>query len=334
MTASRISTVTVLGAGAWGTALASCLARAGRTVRLWGREQALMDDINASRINTRYLPGVTLPQSIHITHDPAHALKDTDAVVLVIPAQHLRGALAHLAPHMPAGVPLVNCAKGIEVSSGKRLSEVIAELAPGHPVAVLSGPNFAREVALGLPAAATIAGKDAAVVNALAQTLGCAHFRPYTSSDVAGVETCGALKNVMAIAAGITAGAKLGENARAALVTRGLGEIARIGAALGAKPETFYGLAGMGDLILTATSPQSRNYALGYALGEGRKLKDILHGQKSVTEGVATAAAVLDLAHTHDIDVPICTAIHDILYMDTPIKDALADLMARPITAE
>jgi glycerol-3-phosphate dehydrogenase (NAD(P)+) len=251
-----------------------------------------------------------------------------------VPAQHLRAVLGELAPRLDAATPLVLCAKGIEEETGKLLSEIVAELAPDNPFAVLSGPTFAAEVAAGLPTAVTVASSDQALTARLAEALATSSFRPYASTDPTGAELGGALKNVIAIACGIVEGAGLGANARAALMTRGLAEIVRLGVRLGAKAETFLGLSGLGDLTLTCNSLQSRNCSLGVALGEGRALADILAERQAVTEGVATSAAAVRLARRLDVDMPVVTAVDGILHSYADIGATIRALLARPLKAE
>jgi len=329
----RLQRLGVVGAGAWGTALAVALRRAGRDVVLWARRAELAAELAASRESAAYLPGVALDAAIAVTADPA-APAEADALLLVTPAQHLRSVVAGLAPHLRRDVPLVVCSKGIERGSGKLMTEVLAEVAPGRPTAVLSGPTFAAEVGRGLPTAVTLAATDAALGEALVAALGSRTFRPYLSDDPLGAQVGGAVKNVIAIACGIVAGRELGENARAALITRGLAEVARLGRCLGARPETFAGLAGLGDLTLTSTSRQSRNYALGAALGAGQSLAEATAGRRSVAEGAFTAHALIALAAAHRIEMPISTAVAAILDGRAAIDEEIAALLARPFRSE
>ena len=325
--------IAVAGAGRWGTALALVAARAGRAVTLWARRPELAASIGRDRENAAYLPGVALPETIQVTADPA-ALGAAQAVLLALPAQALRTSGAALAGDIGSDRPLVICAKGIERESGRLLSEVLAESLPGHPVAALSGPNFAGEIARGLPAGTTVACPDPALGDALVAALGSARFRPYRSTDLTGVLLGGAMKNVIAIACGIVAGRRLGENARAGLITRGLAEIVRLGAALGARPETFMGLSGLGDLTLTCTTPQSRNYAFGLALGEGRGIAAALAGSAGVVEGHASAPALVAMAARAGVELPIATAVESILERGSDIDREIEALMARPFRAE
>lgn len=322
----------VVGGGAWGTALAALSAEQGDTL-LWARNADVVDSINATHANPLYLPDVKLPAALKATGELA-ALKDCDALVLAVPAQTLRRFAETIRTTLPAPVPIVIAAKGIEISTGLLPGEVLAEALPGHPLAILSGPNFASEVARGLPAASTLACADEALGAALVQRLGRPTFRPYLSDDVTGAQIGGAVKNVLAIACGIVIGRKLGDNARAALITRGLSEMSRLGSALGAKRETLMGLSGLGDLVLTCSGTQSRNLSLGIALGEGKSLQQIMAGRRSVAEGVHTARAIEALAGKHGVDMPICAAVDAVLHKDAGIDDMLAALLARPFKAE
>ena len=324
--------IAVVGAGAWGTALAQVAHRAGRSVTLWTRRPAQAEELRRTRQNVRYLPGVALDPAIAVTADPA-TLAAAEAVLLAVPAQALRDAGLALRAHLPE-VPLVLCAKGIDLSSGLLLDAVVGDLLPGRPLAVLSGPTFAREVAQGLPTAITLAAADEALGEALAQALGSAAFRPYWTDDVTGVLVGGAVKNVIAIACGIVGGRRLGENARAALLTRGLAEMLRLAQALGARRETLMGLAGLGDLVLSATSAQSRNYALGERLGQGQSLTEAQGTSKGVTEGVATAAAVVQLAQRHAVEMPIAAAVDAVLHRGAAIDSAMEALLARAFKPE
>jgi glycerol-3-phosphate dehydrogenase (NAD(P)+) len=323
----------IIGAGAWGTALAATARRAGRDVVLWARDPDLAEGINRRNENRLYLPGVPLDPEIRATAEPA-ALSETEALLMVAPAQHLRAVSAGLADHIPEGRPVVVCAKGIEQDSGKLMTEVLAETLPGRPLAVLSGPNLATEIACGLPAAATLAAEDKALAERLAAALGGKTFRPYISPDTVGAQVGGAVKNVIAIACGIVGGRRLGNNARAALITRGLAEVVRLGRAKGARAETLMGLSGLGDLTLTCTSISSRNHSLGRALGEGRELGEIMAKRRSVAEGVFSAGAVVALAETLDVRMPISAAVDTILNRGAGIDETIEALLARPFRAE
>ena len=325
--------VAVIGAGAWGTALAIAVRRAGAEVVLWARRPDLAETIARRRENADYLPGVGLDAAILVTSDLAVAAA-AELLLLVVPAQHLRAVAGSLAPLLPDDRPLVICAKGIEQASGALMSEVLAQELPGRPQAVLSGPSFAAEVARGLPTALTLAAEDAALGAALVATLGSRAFRPYLSDDPLGVQIGGAVKNVVAIACGIVAGRRLGDNARAALITRALAEIVQIGRAKGARAETFMGLSGLGDLLLTCTSAQSRNFSLGLALGQGKTLAGVLDGRQSVVEGLYTASAVVAMAADAEIDAPIATAVDAVLNRGADIGVTIDGLLARPFRAE
>jgi glycerol-3-phosphate dehydrogenase (NAD(P)+) len=324
----------VIGGGAWGTALACIAARAGRQAALWARDPDVVAAVNQRRENPFYLPGIALDPAIAATTDPEEALAGAAAALIVVPAQFLRGVLDRLAPCLPAALPLLLCAKGIEAESLKTMSEVAAEAAPASPLAVLSGPGFAAEAARGLPTAVTIASRDPALARFLVAALGSGRFRPYSSPDPVGAEIGGAVKNVLAIACGIVEGKGLGDNARAALITRGLAEMVRLGLAKGAEAETFRGLSGLGDLVLTCTAGQSRNYALGAGLGRGLSLGAALGHRRSVVEGVATAAAVARLAARLDIEMPISAAVEGVLHRGTVIDMMIEELLSRPYRSE
>jgi len=327
---SRWQTVGVIGGGTWGTALAQATARAGRNVCIWAREPRVVEAINRTHENPDFLPDVILDGAVRATGDPGEACA-ADVVLMVVPAQAMREVCRAL-PRV--AVPLVLCAKGFERATGALMTRVVEEERPGVRTAVLSGPTFAREVALGLPAALTIACADEALGYDLIGTLGSATLRPYWSDDPVGVQIGGAVKNVLAIAAGVVMGRRLGENARAGLITRGLSEIVRLGDALGARRETLMGLSGLGDLVLTATSLTSRNPSLGEAIGRGRSLEDILGERRGVSEGVWTAAAIGGLADKHGVEMPICTAVDAILHHGADIKSTIAGLLHRPFKAE
>jgi glycerol-3-phosphate dehydrogenase (NAD(P)+) len=327
---ARFRSVGIVGAGAWGTALAQAAARAGRRVLLFARDPAVVQSIREHRINPGHLAEVALEPLVDATDELA-AIEAVDLLLLAIPAQTLRGVVRALPP---APAPVVICAKGLETATGQRLSQVLAGERPGSRIAVLSGPNFAREVAQGLPAATTLGCADAVLGQAIAEALSGPSFRVYWTDDVIGVEIGGAVKNVLAIAAGVVAGRGLGENARAALITRGLAELARLGEAHGARRETLMGLAGLGDLILSASSLTSRNMAFGHAIGQGADPQALRARPGPLVEGVFTAAAVTRLAQERGVDVPICAAIDAILAGRLGIGDALDALMRRPLKME
>jgi len=328
-----MKTIGVVGGGAWGTALALTARRAGRGVVLWAREASVVDSINTAHVNADFLPGVALDSAIRATSDHAE-IAAADAVLLVPPAQHLRAACRALAPHWRPGLPAVICAKGIELSTCALMADAVAAELPGAVIAVLSGPTFAMEVAKGLPTAITLACADAGLGRKLVEALGTASFRPYFSDDLVGAQMGGAVKNVLAIACGIVEGRGLGDNARAALITRGLAELTRLAVAKGGRPETMMGLSGLGDLILTASSTQSRNYSLGFALGEGRSLAHILAERRSVTEGVTTAGAVMDMAARIGVEMPICASIDAVINHGVSLDDVIRALMSRPFRSE
>ncbi len=319
--------IAVLGAGAWGAALAMAEAAAGRRVLLWARRPERAAEIQRTRVLAPYLPDdIRLPDAVEVTDDLAQC-RSSPVVLAVTPAQALRTVLGELGPE----TALVLCCKGVEQRTGLLMPAVAAEAAPAAEVFMLSGPNFAAEVARGLPAAATLAGPTVERAQALAEDLAGLAFRLYPSGDLTGVALGGALKNVMAIAAGVVEGAGLGENARAAVATRGLAEMARIAVAMGADRETLMGLAGVGDLMLTCSGRQSRNYSLGIALGEGQALADILAGRQSVSEGVQTAAAARSLADRLGVETPLIDAVDDVLAGRTAVLAAAADLLRRPL---
>jgi len=329
-----VKRLAVIGGGAWGSALASVAARAGAEIVLWARDPTIVDAINRRHENPLYLPQIALDPAIAATTDAAAVLVGAQAALIVVPAQFLRGVLARLAPLMPAGMPLLLCAKGIETESLKTMSELAGEIVPEAPVAVLSGPSFAAEVARDLPTAVTIASRDPALSRAFVDALGSARFRPYSSRDPVGAEIGGAVKNVLAIACGIIEGRGLGDNARAALITRGLAEMIRFGVAKGAEADTFRGLSGLGDLVLTCTAGQSRNYTLGLALGRGANLAGALAGTRSVVEGVATAAAVARLAERLRVEMPITAAVAGVLHRGMAIDMMIDGLLSRPYRSE
>ena len=323
----------VIGAGAWGTALALAARRAGREVVLWARDPELAERIETRHENPRYLPDIPLDPEIRATASLAEAAA-CDALLLVTPAQAQRDIAAALAPHLAPARPLVVCSKGIERGTGRLMTEVLAEVLPGRALAVLSGPTFALEVARGLPTAVTLAAEDAALGAVLIKALGSRAFRPYLADDVVGAQIGGAVKNVMAIACGIVTGRALGDNARAALITRGLAEIARLGRAKDARLETLMGLSGLGDLTLTCTSTLSRNYSLGIALGEGAALAARMAGRRGIAEGVFSAGATVALAETLGVEMPIAGGVDAILNAGAPIGAAIEALLARPFRAE
>lgn len=322
----------VIGAGSWGTALALVAAVAGRRVTLWVRETEILDSIRSRHENTLYLPGVRLPEAIVPTGDLAEAAAAA-AVLVTTPAQHLRSTLATARALFKHGVPVAICAKGVERTSGKLMTEVLAEVAPEAEPAILSGPSFARDVAHHLPTAVTIAARMD-VAERMQLTLGSAQFRPYASDDLAGVALGGAAKNVYAIACGIVEGLGLGESARAALLARGFAELYRLGVAMGARAETLMGLSGLGDLVLTATSRTSRNFAFGIAVGAGRPRAELFAPGQPLAEGVETAPALLARAKRHGVDLPVAEAVVQLLDGSLSLKEAAPRLMMRPLKPE
>jgi len=322
----------IVGAGAWGAALANALARAGRNVTLMGRNPASVDEIARTRMSPR-LPGHRIEERVAIAAADASVLSLQDAILLAVPSQQLRDAARIVAPALARNVPVIACAKGIERGTHKFMTEIIAQCAPAALPAILSGPSFAEEVARGLPAAVTLAASDEKLAAALAGALGSATFRPYHSTDVRGVEIGGAAKNVLAIAAGIVAGRGLGASAAAALTTCGFAELFRFGRALGARSETLTGLSGLGDLILTCSSTQSRNFSLGIALGQDQTPAQA-SAATGLAEGAFTAAAVVEMALAADIEMPIATAVAAILDGGLSIDDAIENLLTRPFRAE
>ena len=330
---TRFKHIGVVGGGAWGTALAATAERAGAQVTLWAREAEVVESIQAKCQNAAFLPGVTLSPKIRATGDLDEVAR-AEALLLVVPAQYVRATATALKPVLPAGTPLIIAAKGIEQGTGATMGEVLAELLPQNPLAVLSGPTFAIEVARGLPTAVTLASHDPQLGADLVAALGTQTFRPYLGDDPVGCEIGGAVKNVLAIACGIVSGRGLGDNARAALITRGLAEMVRLAVAKGGKPATLMGLSGLGDLVLTCTAMQSRNCSLGAALGQGRSLAEVLGERRSVAEGVASAAAVAELAGRLGLDMPIVAAVDAILHKGAAIDAAVAGLLARPFKPE
>jgi glycerol-3-phosphate dehydrogenase (NAD(P)+) len=325
--------IAVVGAGAWGSALGSLCSRSGHDTVLWGRAPAVIENINARHENARYLPGIELDPALRATAAMTD-LASCEICLLAVPAQALRAVAEQLAKAIGTAVPVVLCAKGIEATSGLLMTEVAGEALPGRPLAVLSGPTFAAEVARGLPTAVTLASRDLDLAQRLAEALGTRSFRPYVSDDPLGAEIAGAVKNVLAIACGIVAGRQLGDNARAALVTRGLAEMSRLALARGGKAETLMGLAGLGDLTLTCTTVQSRNYSLGVALGEGLGLEAALAAARGVVEGRFSAAATLAMAGGLGVEMPICAAVDAVVNRGADLERTIAGLLSRPFKAE
>jgi glycerol-3-phosphate dehydrogenase (NAD(P)+) len=327
--------VAVLGAGSWGTALAIQFARAGHPTRLWSRNAADVVAMRAQRQNARYLPEAKFPDAIEVHDDLAGSVRGAVAIIVAVPSHSLRSLLGQLKPLLARDARLAWATKGFELETGKLPHQVAYEvLGDRYPVAVLSGPTFAREVGMGLPTAMTIASPDADFAHALASSLHASNFRAYTSTDIVGVEVGGAVKNVLAVGAGLSDGLGFGANTRIALITRGLSEVMRLGVALGAQAETFMGLAGLGDLVLTSTDNQSRNRRFGLALAAGKSVRDALAEIGQVVEGYTAARAVHAVALRENVDMPIVGGIYRILYENEPAKDVVKDLMTRPIRPE
>jgi len=325
--------IAVIGAGAWGTTLAMVGARSGCTVGLWAREPEVVHAIRTQRQNNLFLPGYEVEEAVQPTNSINEAVDGAELALLVTPAQHIGTAAAALAG-LETRPPVVICAKGIDLETGRLMTEVVREALPRRQIAVLSGPTFAAEVAQGLPTALTVGCQERGLAEKVADLLGTTRFRIYMSHDPIGVEIGGAVKNVIAIACGVVVGAELGENARAAIVTRGLAETIRLAIAKGGKPPTLSGLSGIGDMMLTCNSLQSRNMSLGAELGKGRALQEILAERNTVAEGVWTAAAVASLADTLKIDMPICQAINRVLHHGLDVHDMIEGLLARPFREE
>jgi glycerol-3-phosphate dehydrogenase (NAD(P)+) len=331
--------IAILGSGSWGTALAIVLARSRQPHRLalWARRAELCAELRSTRINQTYLPGMTLPAEVEVTCDLAGALDGAEIVLGVIPSEHARGVYTQALPHLRPGMVFVSATKGLEFPSLVRMTEMIRSVVPARippRVAALSGPSFALEAARGDPTAVVVASEDAPLAAAIQEEFSGPTFRLYTNSDVAGVELGGALKNVIAIAAGVCEGLGLGHNTRAALITRGLAEITRLGCALGGRRETLAGLAGMGDLVLTATGGLSRNRSVGVSLGRGEKLETILSGTRMVAEGVRTTAAAVELARRAGMEMPITEQMYAVLYQGRAPREAIRELMERRLRDE
>ncbi|GAB7079082.1 NAD(P)H-dependent glycerol-3-phosphate dehydrogenase [Megalodesulfovibrio paquesii] len=328
--------ITVLGGGSWGTALAGLFAEQGRETTLWLREPELAARIRTTRINDAYLPGIVLPEALRVEHDLPRALAGSGVLVLAVPCQFSRAFLVQARPHLPHRPVVVCASKGIEVAHLATMHQVVEEalhdLTPMY--AMLSGPSFAMEVARGLPTAVALGCVNEAIARELQGLLSGPMFRIYTNPDVLGVELGGALKNVMAIAVGMLDGLEAGLDARAALITRGLAEMSRLGVAMGAQERTFMGLAGMGDLVLTCTGALSRNRTVGLELGQGKSLAEITASRNSVAEGVATAQSMFLLGQRHGVELPIAAAVHAVLYEDAPVRETLSRLMARGLKGE
>lgn len=331
---AMITKATVVGTGAMGTVSAFILASNAIHVALLGRSPELINEMLYTRVNRRHLPDVHLPQRVVPTVDVDAALASSELVLCAVPCQQLRGLWSTIGPRLPAGLPVCSAIKGIETATLRRPSEIIAELSGPRPIGVLSGPSIAPEVGRCLPCTVVVACPSSDVAEMIQTALNTHWFRVYTNPDVVGVELAGALKNVIALAAGILDGLHAGDNAKAALLTRGLVEISRLGVALGALPQTFMGLAGVGDLVTTCVSPLGRNRSAGERIGRGTSVEDVIAGSTSVIEGIPTTQAVLELARRHNVEMPITQAVHDVLFDRKPPLEAITGLMSRPLKPE
>ncbi|MFN9162144.1 MAG: NAD(P)H-dependent glycerol-3-phosphate dehydrogenase [Alphaproteobacteria bacterium] len=323
----------ILGGGSWGTTVASLVARNVPAI-IWARSAETVDEINTKHTNERYLPGARLTLDLRATTSIEEAVRDADVVIMGVPSQAMRETAREVGRHIRAWVPLISLSKGLELGTKLRMTQVIEQELPGHPAGVLSGPNLAREVMSGYAAASVIAMEDEVIVQELQSIFKTGLFRVYTNTDVAGCELGGALKNVMAIAAGMGDGVGAGENTRSAVISRALNEITRLGVAMGGRPETFAGLAGIGDLIATCTSPQSRNRTVGFELGRGRKIADILAGMRQVAEGVKSAKTVLQLGEEHGVEMPIASEVNGVINEGRTAQEAFRGLLKRAAGSE
>jgi glycerol-3-phosphate dehydrogenase (NAD(P)+) len=318
--------VGLLGGGSWGTTVASLTAKNSPTI-IWARDQETVNEINEHHTNNKYLPNAKLTPSLRASSSIKETVEDADVIVMGVPSQSLRAVLAEAKPHIRPWVPIINLAKGLEISTKMRMTEVIEEVMPGHPIGVLTGPNLAKEIHFGKAAAAVIAMVDHSIAQSLQPVFNSGLFRVYTNDDVIGCELGGALKNIYAIATGMGDGANAGDNTRAAIITRGLAELTRLGIAMGGKKSTFAGLAGMGDLVATCSSTKSRNHYVGFQLGKGKSLEQIISEMNEVAEGVKTAKVVMELAKHYKIDMPIAKEIYKVLYEGNNVNDAFKGLL-------
>jgi len=325
--------VGLLGGGSWGTTVASLTARNCPT-KIWARNTKTVDEINQYHRNEKYLPGANLPPSLKASHSIKDTVKDADVIVMGIPAQHFRQVLKDARPHIRPWVPIISLSKGLEVGTMMRMTEIIETEMEGHPAGVLTGPNLAKEIVKGQAAASVIAMVDDTIARKLQKVFKTGLFRVYTNDDVIGCELGGALKNIIAIATGMGDGSGAGENTRAAIITRGLAELSRLGIAMGGQPATFAGLAGMGDLVATCSSEKSRNRTVGYQLGLGRKIGDIIEEMAEVAEGVKTAKVVMELAKKYNINMPIATEVYKVLYEENTARDAFRGLLRMDVGSE
>ena len=318
--------VGVLGGGSWGTTVASITARNANTT-IWARNEETVQEINQHRTNSKYLPGALLNENLKASHSIAETVKNADLLVVGIPSQNFRSALEIAKPHVRPWIPIVSLSKGLEIGTKKRMTEVVEEVLPGHPVGVLTGPNLAKEIHNGQAAAAVIAMVDEVIAKRLQSVFSSGLFRVYTNNDVIGCELGGALKNIMAIATGMGDGANAGDNTRAAIITRGLSELTRLGTKMGGQSSTFAGLTGMGDLVATCSSTQSRNRHVGFQLGQGKKLEQIIEEMSEVAEGVKTAKVVMELAKEFNVQMPISEEVYKVLYEGNTVNDAFKGLL-------
>jgi len=325
--------VGILGGGSWGTTVASLTARNCPTT-IWARDQKTVDDINNHHRNEKYLPDAILTKSLKAANTIKGTIKDADVIVMGIPSQHFRSVLLEARPHIRAWVPIVSLSKGLEMGTKMRMSEIIEAVMPGHPAGVLTGPNLAKEIVAGQAAASVIAMVDDTIAARLQSVFTTGLFRVYTNEDVVGCELGGALKNIIAIATGMGDGAEAGDNTRAGIITRGLAELTRLGVAMGGQPLTFSGLTGLGDLVATCGSTQSRNRFVGYHLGKGKKIEDIIKEMNEVAEGVKTAKVVMELANEYNIDMPIASEVYKVLYEGNTVNDAFRGLLRRDVGSE
>jgi len=325
--------VGLLGGGSWGTTVASLTAR-NSTVMLWARNEATVKEINEHNTNEKYLPNAKLHKSLKASNSIKETVSDADVIVMGVPSQSLRAVLTEAKPHIRPWVPIINLAKGLEIGTKMRMTEIIEEIMPGHPAGVLTGPNLAKEIHHGKAAAAVIAMVDDTIAKRLQQVFSSGLFRVYTNEDVIGCELGGALKNIVAIAAGMGDGANAGDNTRAAVITRGLSELTRLGVAMGGRDRTFAGLAGMGDLVATCSSTKSRNHHVGYQLGTGKSLNQIIEEMSEVAEGVKTAKVVMELAKDYGVEMPITTEVYNVLYEGNTVHDAFKGLIMREVGSE
>lgn len=325
--------VGLLGGGSWGTTVASLTAKNSETI-IWARNTETVKEINEHHTNEKYLPKAKLTNTLKASNSIEETVKNADVIVMGVPAQSFRNVLEEAKPHIRPWVPIINLAKGLELSTKMRMTEIIEEIMPGHPAGVLTGPNLAKEIHFGNAAAAVIAMVDNTIASKLQSVFSSGLFRVYTNSDVVGCEIAGALKNIIAIASGMGDGANAGDNTKAAIITRGLAELTRLGIAMGGKKSTFAGLAGMGDLVATCSSSKSRNHHVGFQLGRGKSLEQIINEMNEVAEGVKTAKVVMELANEYNVDMPISSEIYKVLYEGNTVNDAFRGLLKHEVGSE